>query len=132
MKYEQEKELVNMQGAQAQELKKIEFENEMAKVDSQNKAKIVVAQLTAQGRAADKQSDTASFDEINATAKNALTQQQLDDKRDYQNKQVALTKERQMSQKEIEILKLKQKAEELRTRAQMKKDDVTIAAINKN
>lgn len=132
MKYEQDKELVNMQGAQAQELKKIEFENEMAKVDSQNKAKIVVAQLTAQGRAADKQSDTASFDEINATAKNALTQQQLTDKKDYQNQQVALAKEKQMSQKEIEMLKLKQKAEELRTRAQMKKDDVTIAAINKN
>jgi hypothetical protein len=132
MAHERAKELEAMKGQQEQELKRIEFENDMAKTESQNKTKVIVAQLTAQGRAADKNADTQSFDTINATAKTALAEKEIQNTKDFRDKQMSLEKEKQMSQKELDILKLKQKAEELRVKAQMKKDDLTIAAINKN
>lgn len=109
-----------------------EFQRDLQKEQLVSQTKIAVSDITARGRAADKNANDESFNNISEATNLALQQSKIDSGNMLKEKEIALKEKAQVSDKELKILELKNKLAEIQAKVAMKDKDVAIAAMNKN
>lgn len=124
--------LTDKQTAAAAEAAELERQDKNSENEKDRRNKIEVEKIKALGRASDKDSDQAGFEQINKAAETAL-------KREAQEADIAIKKDDQALKREESVAKAKQVEEELKLRlAELKekreerKSREYIATINKN
>lgn len=109
-----------------------EFQRSLQKEQLVSQTKIAVSDITARGRAADKEANQSSFDNISEATNLAMQQSKIDSNNALKEREIGLKEKAQVSDKEIKILELKNKLAEIQAKMAMKDKDVAIAAMNKN
>lgn len=137
---------------QAQEQQKLQAQNEGIKAQQEGQAqldqsgwdrdeisnqrdrdtRIQVAELQAAGRAADKESDQASFDAIERIADRSLKENQFEHARDMDLKGFNKDEKAATDQKNQKMEELKLRAKELEEKTASRKSNEFIAVVNKN
>ena len=130
--HERNMELENKRAENQKAKDDADFEKEIIKLDKTNNAKIVVGQLNAEGRAADKQSDEASFAQIERTSKNALEQTKIENDKAYKDRSLDIQEKVVNNKQQESLAKLRKEIQEQKLKIELKNKDVAIAAMNKN
>lgn len=114
------------------ELETKKHERKLKEIQLTNEGKYGVAEITAKGRAADKQADPESFAEIEQSSERALKQNKLEQETAIKNRALDQKDKQAADSKTLAIQKLKLEAEKVRASIANKAQDVQIAAMNKN
>ncbi len=130
--HERQKELLSQQAEQIEKQSAMEFERDNMLADKNNTTKIQVAQVTAQGRAADKDADPLSVDAINKTAQVALKQNELESKQMMQEREYSRRDQEAEEQRKLKWAELNQKAKELEAKIKISENQKFQSIINKN
>jgi hypothetical protein len=116
---------------QSQILEK-EFEKELLKIDRQNEGKIVVAEVTAKGRAADKQSSPEGYEEIEKSADRGLKEAVAGQEYEVKNRKLDIEESKMAETRKEKMQALNIEMEKLRNQLKVQESKERIAAMNKN
>jgi len=108
------------------------FQNDIVLKRIDGEIKVAVAQTTALGRAADKDSDTRGIEEIKAASEASIKELGIQSKQTIEEAKTDRLREKDNMDQSIKLKELALKAQELKIKAEMKNKDVQIAAMNKN
>lgn len=106
------------------------FKAEESRLEREKDVK--VAQITALGRAADKESDVTGIAEINRQAENSLRSDSLNHQIDKDNRTLSLKEESERRNAEIKQKELELKERDIAQKERRAQTDMSIATINKN
>ena len=106
------------------------FKAEESRLEREKDVK--VAQITALGRAADKESDATGIAEINRQAENSLRSDSLNHQIDKDNRTLSLKEESERRNAEIKQKELELKERDIAQKERRAQTDMSIAKINKN
>jgi hypothetical protein len=115
------------------ESEELSFQREEASKEKDRETKIEVATINALGRAADKQSDAAAFEQIKLQSEKSKRDNEVSQHRIQNEVDNFRLKERKHDDEfQLKLKQLQLKGQELEERKQKRRSDENIAAINKN
>jgi hypothetical protein len=130
--YQQQQQLVQQKAQLDDDNANKAWERQEQSKDKDRSNRLEVERIQALGRAADKDADPTSFEQINREADNALRERDLNLKYE-QSAQDFRIKEKQIEeQRMIKIKELELKAKELEERTKARQSKEYVATINKN
>jgi len=130
--YQQQQQLVQQKAQLDDENANKAWERQEQSKDKDRSNRLEVERIQALGRAADKESDSASFDQINREADNALKERDLNLRYENDAQSFRLKEKQAEDQRMIKIKELELKAKELEERSRTRQSKEYVATINKN
>ncbi len=109
---------------------KFEREKEIEQIRSQSR--IAAAQITAQGRAADKDTDLTGINAINQAAEMAISRTEVENRFEIDSKKIEVSDQQHKREMDLKLEKLRQDAEALKSRERLSQDESFRSVINKN
>lgn len=130
--FERQQMLIQQENEGRLQIEKEKQDREDKRASESNITKVEVAKVTAFGRAADKQSDSKSFDRIENAASDS--QRELVEDTKLQIHKDKLESQRDISSKRLELdwAKIRQKDREIDVREKISQNQITNSTINKN
>lgn len=125
-------EIEDKKSKDAQALEDYKFAHAKELEAERSRAKIIVGQLNAQGRAADKDANASSFEQISTTAEQALDYQAEQNKIQMHDKSLASKEDNSEKDRALKYAQLNQKAKEIEARLKISENAKTSSMINKN
>lgn len=123
---------IERQGQMAEEKAVRDHERDIELQREVNKGRILTAEVNAKGRAADKKAEQGAYTEIEESSKDAVAKLGIQNNNQIKNRELDIKEKSEDEAKNIRMEELKLRAQELRAKLQMKNQDVSIAAMNKN
>lgn len=132
VKFERDQQLVQQQGEQLKQAEEIRYQREVEKTDKTIEKDLIVAQLNAVGRAADKQSDSQSYDAINKVAEQGIKNLDVQRKIEKDSNDFRLNEKKHNDSIALKMQELALKAKELSEKSKARVSQEYVATINKN
>ena len=130
--YQQQQQLVQQKAQADDENASKAWERQEQSKDKDRANRLEVERIQALGRAADKQADPNSFEQINREADNALKERDLNLRYEQSAQDFRLKEKQSEDQRMIKIKELELKAKELEERTKARQSKEYVATINKN